>query len=226
MQTNAHTPLSEIRKKGKFQKSYLLKFLKRLIIECLWVILNIFIFWLIFFMLYSFATQEPKHQTISYQVSKEVSNYAEKTYGLQTFQKGVDFQKNINNLSISLGKDTNSSPEELRLIVINLSREFLKQINQNEKIRPYLSHFPFTEKDITLSIQMKNESTNSEKVIDYVYFSCGKLFYSLMTRDGTFTNLFEETYDEALSLYHTNHSDTPIANQSNPIPKVEGISKI
>ena len=49
------------------------------------------------------------------------------------------------------------SPEQAWVLTLNSSQDLLALINENEEIRPFLDHYPFTESDIELRIHFIDE---------------------------------------------------------------------
>jgi len=88
------------------------------------------------------------------------------------------------------------SVEEARRLLIYCVNEFIKTVNQDEKIRPYLSNYPFEPKNIEIDIFMRN--------LDGSDFEPGKLCVAAAI-DG---NLEYDVRDPKTTRLTTIHKET------------------
>ena len=89
--------------------------------------------------------------------------------------------------------------KEARELLLTATNLYLKMINENNRIRPFLLNYPLGPKDIEIRIfiyNSRNSKPNSDK-LTVISIIDGKLEY--MVDDRYLTTIYEETYDEALS---------------------------
>ena len=93
---------------------------------------------------------------------------------------------------------------EARKQYIEVSEEFLKKINQNEKIRPYLHNYPFIFKNLDLKIMFKNKNKSFQDEGDVALIFPARnhnIFYEgYDSEKKDFYSLHSETYEEALQI--------------------------
>ena len=93
--------------------------------------------------------------------------------------------------------------EEARQLLVDTANLYLKTINKNEGIRPFLENYPFRLENIEIRIFINNPTGlkyNPDK-LGAISIIDGILEY--MANDRHLTTIYEETYDEALSKLGT-----------------------
>jgi hypothetical protein len=90
--------------------------------------------------------------------------------------------------------------EEARELLLLAGHQFLKEINTNEQIRPYLATYPFKPENIQINIFLK-KSDGSEIGLDKLHvisMQKGAMIYKIRDlKTERLTILYEETYEEA-----------------------------
>jgi hypothetical protein len=99
--------------------------------------------------------------------------------------------------------------KEIRRILLEMGIEFIKWINEDETIRPYLETYPVSVNNIDISIFLydANSSQLRDPYIGYATIGYGQIRYSVKDeRDGIpFTkHEYTETYEEALKACFLN----------------------
>lgn len=105
--------------------------------------------------------------------------------------------------------------EEARVILIDCVQTFLSEINSNENLKPYLKNRPFTSRNISITIFIKNQDGQdvSDPNLGVIHARFGKLDYITYQKESKYYEHqceSEESFEEALSL----------VNQSNPSKKI------
>jgi hypothetical protein len=96
------------------------------------------------------------------------------------------------------------SPLEIpiaRKLIIECAQEYLKDINDNKEVQPYLHDRPFTAKNIVIVIFTYNANGSDivyPKIVD-VRLSHNTIYY-LSDQDGQLVTIQEESYDEAVKI--------------------------
>lgn len=101
---------------------------------------------------------------------------------------------------ISLEPASINKARELELFCIN---KLLRIVNNSKKLRPYLSDYPFTYKNIDISIVFLDQSGDyhQDGEVSHVFRAKNKVFYykkDPKTRKQV--SSFEETFEEALEI--------------------------
>lgn len=143
-------------------------------------------------------------QTAIISYSKEVLD----KHGWVLFGLGGSYYDNIVKLDLSFICDKNVDMNEARRLVILGANSFLDKINQDEKIKPYLNHYPFTSNDLTFSFSFENEK--SEESISSVFLIKGKVCYFVENKNTSISKIIHrEAYEDALKILENETSTKP-----------------
>ncbi len=97
---------------------------------------------------------------------------------------------------------------EARSLIVYATQTFLKNINDNKEIRPYLHNYPFTAKnlEITISVSQKDGYPPPQGNIQVVSMDNGVISYELTapSKFEPWPVLHKETYEEALKIVEEN----------------------
>lgn len=118
---------------------------------------------------------------------------------------------------MSLSFDRNSQPlteEESRRLIVDVVNDYLKAVNKDEILRPYLREYPFTPKNIELTIYNSDEDGNriNYPFIDIVDNREGKIGYFTKEEGKEYGYKTEkyETYDEAVAILKKEKENTSL----------------
>lgn len=95
-------------------------------------------------------------------------------------------------------REENVPIERARSLFVKSVEDYLSRINDDEKLRPYLSHYPFIQSGVNFRISFQATKKNE---IYLVFLSHGKIIY--MTKDenqAPLVKLSEESYEEAREI--------------------------
>ena len=110
----------------------------------------------------------------------------------------------IEKINLSLCTQKKLDLEQTRQLFISLIQNLLKKINSDTRIKPYLHNYPFTSKNLCLSLHFvdKKDDNVLPPYIGMVRLMFGKVFYSLQSLkdEMLFEHIHEETYEEALKI--------------------------
>ena len=126
-----------------------------------------------------------------------------KQHKLSYFGGGGAFLYNVKNINISFASREMMDLGQARKLLISCSEELLRRINANDRIRPYLEHFPFSEKGIDLSISYFDSKLNhiQSKYIAGVFIINGNICYAVYDQEAsTLKTVHKESYQEALKI--------------------------
>lgn len=129
----------------------------------------------------------------------------QKKKGLYLEAKGGAMMDNIKLFDISfISSKMNVSNEEAVREVTALCEGFIKKINEDEKIRPYLRDYPITDRNLLFSIsyQDKNYDAPPSEFVALVSAGNNKIFCSHwdFKKDNYAPNRFSISYSEALQM--------------------------
>ncbi len=115
---------------------------------------------------------------------------------------GGRLMDNIKGVSLGYHGKRHATLEEARELFIKYSEKLLQRINEDEKMRPFLNQYPFTENDIefALSFVQKNNRPFADGSIAYASLIRSKITYYRYEKEGKkrFIEIFEEPYQDAL----------------------------
>ncbi|PCI92160.1 hypothetical protein COB11_07875 [Candidatus Aerophobetes bacterium] len=132
-----------------------------------------------------------------------------KQHKLSYFGGGGAFLYNVKNINISFASREMMDLGQARKLLISCSEELLRRINANDRIRPYLEHFPFSEKGISLGTSYFDSKLNrvQPKYIARVCIIHGNIYYTIYDKEAdTLKTIHEETYQEALNIVRSQNN--------------------
>lgn len=90
---------------------------------------------------------------------------------------------------------------EARILYVNTVEGFIKLVNENKEIRPYLHDFPFTIKNTEISLGFVDEKNChvKNKKIAFVFEVHGNIHYCISSKD-TLVTVHVEPYEKALRI--------------------------
>ena len=98
--------------------------------------------------------------------------------------------------------------QEARKLITYATQTFLKNVNDNKEIRPYLHNYPFTAKniEITIFVSEPNGQHPAQGDIEVISLRNGTIVYELTapSKFEPWPVLHEETYEEALKIVEEN----------------------
>ena len=200
------------------------------------LMLKLFISFFIFVFVFSYQQlqaspnmQEPIYYKYSDAIVNPYCTYLKKTYQLHCYGNGGGFLENINNIQLNFNGIRNLSIEEARILIIECTEELLKRINEDTQVRPYLSHYPFTEKGLTLLINFdkKNGETVDANFIADV-FTCNEMIYYDIydPQKNLLKKIYQEPYQNALQIATQSKilkKPSVITQKENPPSKINTI---
>ncbi len=156
--------------------------------------------------------KEPVYCKYAKEIQTEYLRAMNKQYGLVCSGFGGGYINNVNLIHLDLDGVYNYSIQEARTLYITCVEELLKRLNTNEQIRPYLEHYPFTERGIRmgLSFEKANSDNVEDRYICYVSLINGEIYYrSYDHENDSFIARHQEPYQEALRIVSESSSPKP-----------------
>lgn len=136
-----------------------------------------------------------------------VMHEMEKDYSLYCDGKGGSMPDNLRSIAVSFVAYRKGSIEEAREIEVKAIQRFIKLINEDEKLRPYLCEFPFPSRGIEVSISYNKQDDSFYPIGELAFISHINGIIRYKTYDpktDQFTLLYQEPYEEASKLVQAN----------------------
>lgn len=152
----------------------------------------------------SSKNEESIHIQLSNKISGPFRKRVEKKFGLYNSGGGGGYIDNVNKLIFFFKTDRAITIDQCRLEYVEMLTEILYLYNHNEAIRPYLSNYPFTAKNIEI-FTIYNQ-TPCLDINDRVYNA--NVFNGVLCFNITQTDTFKpedyhkETFEEAYFKVH------------------------
>lgn len=157
----------------------------------------------------------PDHCKFAGEIMNQFINDAEKQYGLACYGSGGGFMDRVNAIHLSFATLGPKSQEELRVMMVTITEDFLKRVNSHEEIREHLINYPFQPANLKFRISLMgldgkaihNKGKEKELLSDISLFN-GKLFYEIENDDKAYLqDVHAETYEEAQAIVKKQHPE-------------------
>jgi hypothetical protein len=166
-----------------------------------------FVFYFIIFVLSSCGIDSRFHPSEKVRIASEIRSEAakklENEMGLIPLGFGGQMMDQIKMLSLVFQYRHSIDVEEGRSILIQAANKFITEINSNEKVRQYLSHYPFEPKNIEIMVVLqKPDGSNVDKgELAIIALRDGVLQFKFDDANHSFFRTYEETYEEAFEKW-------------------------
>ena len=164
-----------------------------------------FLFFL--FITSSFLFGEEERLYLTY-VSNLQNIYAKELQksGLRVLCKGGALMNDVEQIGLDFFLRKYVDVNEARRLYVKYSEPFLRLVNANRKLRPYLHNYPATINEIGFSISFAIDPTKDESSqVRHVFYGRGEVSYF-----APHTNeIHHETYEEALKIVHEEQQKQP-----------------
>lgn len=145
-----------------------------------------------------------EYVVIAQTIRRDMAIKLSKRHHMSLFGEKGGLADCVNILGLSFQIKGPLTKDQLREILIDCVEEFLAAINGNEKLRPHLKNYPFTPKELDISLYI--QGSNGEDIYDPEIGTAGawggKLEYKTDDPDNIFVykSRFEEDYQTALDI--------------------------
>ncbi|MGA8164443.1 MAG: hypothetical protein WB791_05370 [Waddliaceae bacterium] len=150
----------------------------------------------------------PDYCTLARQIMNEFAGDMEKQHSLFCYGSGGGFLKQVNVISLSFATIGPKSLEELRLMMVTITEDFLQRINNDEQIREYLVHYPFQPSDLKFRILLMgldgkpiHNKGKGKELLSGVLLLNGELSFEIENDEKMcLQDVHSETYNEGLTI--------------------------
>lgn len=155
------------------------------------------------------------YEKIFLEVREKAAIHLAKKYKMRLCGVSEGVMYNINLMGLSFEINRKISKNDTRVLLVNCANDFLKIINENEEIRPYLKIYPFDTKHIEVVIFAGPLNTGTVYHPDLVVGSVrnGEIKYC--------TNDSEHKYKYKVCEYEPFEDSVKIVNGEMPAPPSE-----
>jgi len=130
----------------------------------------------------------------------------EEKYNVSLFGSGGGMMYNVNNIFLSFHVIKEVKLEEARKMYVEMVSDLLNRINQDEEVRPYLSHFPYTAKGVSIQLVFFSHPDISPppENIAIVSMLNGNIRYGINNpKTELYVDIHQETYDDAVRIVNS-----------------------
>jgi hypothetical protein len=173
----------------------------------------------------------PKHVSLAQKLRFEVAQKLADQFNMMLVGEGGSLYDSIRELSLAFDVKGPLTQEKLRFMLVSSVAEFLSAINANQEVRPYLNIFPFTPKEIEITIVVNDQQGKNiyDPFIGMAIAREGNLFYRIFDSNHIYQlkDFIVESYDDALkasqlqTLHVSGISENGISQNSISIEIVE-----
>jgi len=147
----------------------------------------------------------PEYEKISDKITAKTAENLSRKYQLDPIGSGGSMMHDVKKLALSFNCYHPLSVDDSRALIVKCVNEYVKSVNDDKEIRPYLHDYPFTEKNIELVIFFyeDNQFTKIEPgQVSNVSTINGKVFYKTRSAEDQYKRetLHEESYAEAVRI--------------------------
>lgn len=144
------------------------------------------------------SNQETIADSVTAKVIKDLSS----KYGLEPIGFGGRIHEDVEKLSLSFYYKESDNIDQYREIIVESCSCFLREINSNEELRPFLHNYPFLPYNIDVCIYIRKEDNNplSAGQIDCIHAINGKIHFVEKVTEFTSKDILVESFEEAQNL--------------------------
>ncbi|PCI76478.1 hypothetical protein COB21_04300 [Candidatus Aerophobetes bacterium] len=152
---------------------------------------------------FSCGHQSPRYVKIAHKITDDTAKKLAKEKNLVLIGTGGGMMHDIQMMAMSFNFYHEVNLQEARELVVYAIREYLSDINSNEKVRPYLHNYPFTAKNVEVRIFLYEPDRNTlpPGKIHCISATHGSISYYVRGSEKySRKNICEETYEQALKM--------------------------
>ena len=164
--------------------------------------------WVTFFLLIIVLQASTKvQQSVDYevyanQIVKTFTKEMEKEHDLICIVSGGSMPYNVREIKVVFAFYQKPSMDKARELEVRATERLLQIINSHEKIRPFLSNYPFksNQAKVSISFLKKDNTMHSDGSFTHVFQVKNTIFFQARNSKTGLYDLAEEPYEEALKI--------------------------
>lgn len=127
------------------------------------------------------------------QLVYSVAQEAQREFNLSYVGKGGELAKGVKKIDVKFVAHRRGSLEEARKIEVILTERLLQNLNTHEKLRPFLTEYPFTAGRVTIALSYRQE--------DDSYYKDGSITFVFQTKNNIYYYCYSsETADDEVEM--------------------------
>lgn len=147
----------------------------------------------------------PEYVGMAQKIRAEMAKNLSNRHHMQVIGISGGMMGTVNILGLDFQIPGPLTKDKLRKILIDCVEEFLVAINADEKLRPFLKNYPFTEKEIEIVIFVSDKNGRELYDPDISVASAvdGKIYFNTVDKNkpkGPYKEWFEEDYETAKAI--------------------------
>lgn len=144
-------------------------------------------------------------------VEQHISTFSKKmsSKGFYLVGSGGEMMNNIKTVKLSFHIEKKSDVNEARKVIIDMAEEFLSDINADQEIRPFLSNYPFDNKNVEILIGFVDENDHllNDDVAVVTNVKDSIFYASSIDRSKPLVTMLEESYCHALQTVKSKNNN-------------------
>ena len=128
---------------------------------------------------FSACAKPPKHVQEGLRVSERFSDQMEIEHTFTSLGSGGEFQEKVSGFYADFETIIPYVKEEARELLASCTSTFLAKINEDEGVRPFLSKYPVTSDQISISIAFVDKLRNPRMELSQIHLFGDQIFYSV-----------------------------------------------
>lgn len=144
---------------------------------------------------------------MAHEIRAKVGEKLEKRHKMVCIGAGGGMMGSVHMISVHFKINHPLDRDEARALIVDCTEELLAAVNANEEIRPFLKDFPFTPKNLSISIISTNPDGSSvfDPYIEAVYvYEENKIHFCTKEPNKIpYKNTYVESYPKALEKVKT-----------------------
>lgn len=151
-----------------------------------------------------YSDEIPFYERKANVIINKVGNKLAKKYNMEIAGTGGGMIDCVKLMALSFNINKILNKNESRQLLLDCAAEFLKEINSNQEIRPYLVQFPFSVENIEIKIFIHDHEGRNvyDPNLSVISIVKGELRFRTNDKDNRyrFKSQYFESYDQALKL--------------------------
>ena len=162
--------------------------------------------------------EDPPYLGMVDRITSSYNKNLKKKHGLQVIGFGGAMMEDVEKINLHYVSYKRFNVQEARTLYFEIVKGLLEKVNADKKLRPFLHNYPFQIENLKISIRFEDSPgiRVPEEFVAYVSNIKNRVCYDKYVIDpnadhpvlrGKLTDLYEETYEEAVELLKVKQSD-------------------
>lgn len=148
-----------------------------------------------------FSPHDEDYKKILSQITKQYSQEISQSYHADLTGFSGQLHTDVKVISLCLNMKASHDLPEARTIYLDLVQKFVQMVNDCRQIRPFLSEYPLTYKNVSIVLEFTDADGNlisEDGKICLIGYGNDTIYYSSPSKANTLRNLHKESYPDAI----------------------------